>query len=84
MQRHALFILGGLAFALLLPCSGFAAHNPADYPLRVHIFNHTGYSHYYGYNGARSWRASTEKAAPIFTKTRSLAHSISTTNARSA
>jgi hypothetical protein len=54
MQRHASFILAGLAFALLLPCGGFAAHNPADYPLRVHIFNHTGYSHYYGYNGARS------------------------------
>jgi hypothetical protein len=39
---------------LLLPSIGFAAHNPADYPFRVHIFNHNGYSHYYGYDGARS------------------------------
>jgi hypothetical protein len=54
MQRHMSFVFAGLALALLMPSSGFAAHNPADYPLRVHIFNHNGFSHYYGYNGARS------------------------------
>ncbi len=42
MQRHTSFVLAGLALALLLPSIGFAAHNPADYPLRVHIFNHNG------------------------------------------
>ena len=54
MQHHTSFVLAGLALALLMPSCGFAAHNPADYPLRVHIFNHNGFSHYYGYNGARS------------------------------
>lgn len=54
MRRHTPFVLASLAFVLLLPAIGFAAHNPADYPLRVHIFNHSGYSHYYGYSGVRS------------------------------
>ena len=54
MQRHISFVRASLGLALLLPTGGFAAHNRADYPLRVHIFNHNGYSHYYGYNGARS------------------------------
>jgi len=53
MHRYAPFFLIVFVFALI-PASGFAAHNPADYPLRVHIFNHSGYSHYYGLSGARS------------------------------
>ena len=31
-----------------------ASHNPADYPLRVHIFSHNSYSHYSGPSGIRS------------------------------
>lgn len=54
MFRHAHLVLTATVVALLLPLSGFAAHNPADFPLRVHIFNHNGYSHYYGFNGVRS------------------------------
>ncbi len=54
MRRHPQVLLLGIAFALLLPCRGFAAHNPADYPLRVHIFNHNGVSHYHGSWGATS------------------------------
>ncbi len=54
MQRHTSLVLAGLALSLLLPSSGFAAHNPADYPLRVHIFSHNGVSHYYGPGGIRS------------------------------
>ncbi len=54
MQRHTPFVLTGLALALLFPSNGFAAHNPADYPLRVHIYSHNGVSHYGGYGGASS------------------------------
>ncbi|WP_420239368.1 hypothetical protein ACOBR2_07285 [Telmatobacter bradus] len=38
-----LFLLLTLTIA---PGSLWAAHNPADYPLRVHIFRHSGVSHY--------------------------------------
>jgi hypothetical protein len=54
MQRHTFFVLAGFAFALLLPSSGLASHNPADYPLRVHIYSHNGVSHYSGYGGSHS------------------------------
>lgn len=54
MHRSTLFVFTVIAAALLLPSCGFASHNPADFPLRVHIFNHSGYSHYYGLNGTRS------------------------------
>lgn len=46
-----------LAATLLAPVAGWAAHNPADYPLRVHIFGHSGVSHYEGFRGARSLEA---------------------------
>jgi hypothetical protein len=54
MNRHAPFVLAAFVFVLLLPSRGFASHNPADYPLRVHIFNHNGVSHYWGPYGSRS------------------------------
>jgi hypothetical protein len=41
-------VLSGLAACLTLSASSMAGTlNTADYPLRVHIFQHTGHSHYY-------------------------------------
>jgi hypothetical protein len=37
-------VLGCLAFSTAVLAGG---HNTADYPLRVHIYQHNGYSHYY-------------------------------------
>jgi len=54
MRHHVFLVLSVFVVALLLPTIGFAAHNPSDYPLRVHIFSHNGYSHYYGVSGVRS------------------------------
>jgi len=54
MRRISCLFLFALVFALLMPVRGFAAKNPADYPLRVHIYSHNGVSHYYGYGGVRS------------------------------
>jgi len=54
MRRHLSLFLVALVFALLVPIRGHAAKNPADYPLRVHIFSHDGVSHYYGPGGIRS------------------------------
>jgi hypothetical protein len=54
MNRHAPLVLAAFVFVVLFPASGLASHNPADYPLRVHIFNHNGVSHYWGPGGARS------------------------------
>ena len=39
-----LFLLLGLIIA---PGRVWAAHNPAEFPLRVHIFGHNGVSHYH-------------------------------------
>jgi len=39
---------------MFMPMCGWAAHNPADYPLRVHIFGHNSVSHYAGFRGAGS------------------------------
>ena len=40
--------LSGLVGCLLLSASAWAGgHNPADYPLRVHVYEHNGHSHYY-------------------------------------
>lgn len=54
MVRHTTCVLAALVFALLLPSIGLASHNPADYPLRVHIYKHNGVSHYGGFGGASS------------------------------
>lgn len=43
-----------LVACMLMPMCGWAAHNPADYPLRVHIFGHNGVSHYSGFRGTNS------------------------------
>jgi hypothetical protein len=54
-MRRVLFCgLAGLAVSVLLSTAVLAARNPADYPLRVHIFYHNGVSHYWGPGGARS------------------------------
>jgi hypothetical protein len=53
MRRISFLFAVAFAF-LLLPATGFAAHNPADYPLRVHVFTHSGFSHYWGYGGTRN------------------------------
>jgi hypothetical protein len=54
MRRISSLSLVALVFALMLTTQGFAAKNPADYPLRVHIFSHNSISHYSGYGGVRS------------------------------
>ena len=36
-----------LGICMLFPMAVFAGHNPDDYPLRVHIFQHNSHSHYY-------------------------------------
>jgi len=54
MRRISSLFLVALILALLAPMRGFAAKNPADCPLRVHIFSHNSISHYSGYGGIRS------------------------------
>ena len=54
MRRTGLFCLSVFACCLLFSAAALGSHNPADYPLRVHIFSHNSVSHYSGYNGARS------------------------------
>jgi hypothetical protein len=48
---HCAFLRGlsGLAGCLLFSTAALAGgHNAIDYPLRVHVFEHNGHSHYYG------------------------------------
>jgi hypothetical protein len=48
MRRVILFGLSGLLGCLLLSTAVLAgSRNPADFPLRVHIFSHNSVSHYY-------------------------------------
>lgn len=47
MRRVLLCGLAGLAVCVLLSTAALAARNPADYPLRVHIFQFNGHSAYY-------------------------------------
>lgn len=48
MRRLLTGCVTTLAFCALLSTSVFASgHNPADYPLRVHIYEHNSHSHYY-------------------------------------
>lgn len=54
MRRVLLCGLALLAVCVLLSTAALAARNPADYPLRVHIFAHSSVSHYWGPGGARS------------------------------
>ena len=54
MRRISSLSFVALVFALLASMPGFAAKNPADYPLRVHIFSHNSFSHYAGYAGIRT------------------------------
>jgi hypothetical protein len=55
MRRVLLCGLTMFAFCALLTTAALAgSHNPADYPLRVNIFHHSSYSHYYGPSGIRS------------------------------
>lgn len=55
MRRVLLFGLAVFAFCVLLSTAALAGnHNPADFPLRVHIFTHNSVSHYWGPGGARS------------------------------
>jgi len=55
MRRVLLLALSGFALCVLLSTAAFAgSHNPADYPLRINIFHHSSYSHYYGPGGIRS------------------------------
>jgi hypothetical protein len=48
-MRRALFcILSGIVGSLVFSMTAMAGgHNAADYPLRVHIFQHNSHSHYY-------------------------------------
>jgi hypothetical protein len=43
--------MGAIVACLLLSTAALAGRNPADYPLRVHIFMFNGYSHYYRTGG---------------------------------
>ena len=54
MRRVLLCGLTVFAMCALLSTAALASHNPADYPLRVNIFHHSSYSHYYGPSGIRS------------------------------
>jgi hypothetical protein len=55
MRRVLLCGLSGFAVCALLSTAVLAGgHNPADYPLRINIFHHSSYSHYYGPSGVRS------------------------------
>ncbi|MDR3751475.1 MAG: hypothetical protein P4K94_08325 [Terracidiphilus sp.] len=48
MRRAFFCMLSGLAVCMLLSITAFASKlNASDYPLRVHIFNDSGRSHYY-------------------------------------
>jgi hypothetical protein len=48
MRRVCLSFLIGIAGCLLLSTTALASgRTAADYPLRVHIFEHNGHSHYY-------------------------------------
>ncbi|MGA2350208.1 MAG: hypothetical protein ABSF70_07240 [Terracidiphilus sp.] len=48
MRRFLLGGLGGFAICALLSTVVLAgSRNPADFPLRVHIYTHNGVSHYY-------------------------------------
>lgn len=48
MRRSFLCSLSILvAYAMFSMAALAASHNPADYPLRVHIFQHNSVSHYY-------------------------------------
>lgn len=53
MRRLPCLFAATLAI-LLAPAVASAARNPADYPLRVHVFSHNGVSHYWGPGGART------------------------------
>jgi len=46
MRRVLFCSLAGLAVCVLLSTAVLAARTPADYPLRVHIFQHSSYSMY--------------------------------------
>jgi hypothetical protein len=48
-MRRALVccFVGMLGSLLLSPAASAGTRNPSDYPLRVHIFEFNGYSHYY-------------------------------------
>ena len=54
MRRIFLYGLSVFAVCLLFSTVAMASHNPADYPLRISIFQHSSYSHYYGPYGIRS------------------------------
>ncbi len=48
MRRAWLCGFCGFVLCMLLSSTVLASsHNPADYPLRVHIFHHSSHSHYY-------------------------------------
>ncbi|MGA2887531.1 MAG: hypothetical protein ABSE51_05715 [Terracidiphilus sp.] len=48
MRRVFFFSLSGFLVCALLSTAVLAGgHNPADFPLRVHIYTHNGVSHYY-------------------------------------
>jgi hypothetical protein len=47
MRRVLLCGFTVFAFCALLSTAALASPNPADYPLRLHIFSHNGVSHYY-------------------------------------
>jgi hypothetical protein len=47
MRRVLSCCMGALVACLLFSTVALAGHNPVDYPLRVHIFMFSGYSHYY-------------------------------------
>jgi hypothetical protein len=55
MRRILLCGLSVFSISALLSTVVLAgSHNPADYPLRVHIFSHNSYSHYWGPGGIRT------------------------------
>ena len=48
MRRISASILSGIAVCFLISTAALAGgHNPADYPLRVHVFQFNSHSHYY-------------------------------------
>ena len=57
MRRLMFCGLAGFAVCVLLSTAVLAARNPADYPLRINIFQHSSYSHYWGLGGVRSLNA---------------------------
>lgn len=55
MRRILFFCVGGaLGFAILSSVALAGGRNLADYPLRVHIFQFNGFSHYYRAGGGAS------------------------------